>query len=408
MKEVKILYFSDYEWGNMGRRKVRLAYEFARRPEVASLLFIEPAVQTSLVDVVKGRFFTSHLGQHRSTHLKALLGRPRQVQENVWIYTGSQKTVPLTRLPTLRRLAALRRFNQSLYSGGIRRLLNRLPGDDLVLWLNHPLHAWTLDIFPQSVIACYDWTDDWTEFEVLPVADRKELVALNDKIIRSADLVFAVSANLYRRAEAMNSSTFLAPNATGCELIKNAANVNQSIAPELSGIPRPRIGYIGAIGDRVDFSLLRLIAETRPEWSIVLIGPVWKHKHEVVEDLADLPNIHLLGTQPYQALPSFLRGLDVCTIPHTCDALTASMDPIKLYDYLATGRPIVSTPVAGVERFSDVVYIADDPRGFVAEVEDALREDGSSADRRIAYARDNTWSNRADQIWETLGKFLSR
>jgi glycosyltransferase involved in cell wall biosynthesis len=402
----KILYLSGYKWGNMGRRKVRLAYEFARQPEVASLLYVEPPVQTSLLDVARGRFLPSHLGQDRCAHLKALLGQPYQVEGKVWVYTGSQKTIPLTRLRALRRLEVLQWLNQALYIGGIRRLLKRLPGDELVLWLTYPLQAWALDAFPQRVLACYDWTDDWAAFDILPLEDPAEIVALNDRILQQVDLVFAVSAELERRATAVNPHTHRAPNATDPEKLGGAA-ADGPVAAELAELPRPIIGYVGQIADKMDYELIGQVARARPDWNLVFVGPVWSSKRERTAALEALGNVHFLGARPFDTLVTYLRGFDVCTLPHAITPLTRSMDPIKLYDYLATGKPVVSTPVAGVERFADVVRVADGPEAFLVALEAALSEDGALTAQRLAYAQANTWPTRAKEIWEIVQSVLA-
>ena len=403
---IKLLYFSGYKWGNMGMRKVRLAYEFARHSEVASLLYVEPAVQTSLLDVVKGRFSPSHLGQNGCAHLKALLGRPRRVEEKVWVYTGSQKTVPLTRLQALRRLRALRRLNQALYVGGIRRLLRRLPGNALVLWLTHPMQAFALDAFSQQVLCCYDWTDDWTQFDLLPIEDAQELVAMNNRVIQEAGVVFAVSDELYHRARAVNPDTYLAPNATDLAVVRQAREEG-ALAPELRALPRPIIGYIGKIADKMDYELIATLAKARPEWSFVFVGNVWSNHQKQVAALEAFSNVHFLGRRAHCELPAYLRGFDVCVLPHVCNALTRSMDPTKLYDYLASGKPIVSTAVAGVERFADVVYVGHTPEVFLTSMEVALWEDPDVQERRFCYAQENTWQQRGAEVWSTIREHLA-
>ena len=397
----KFLSFSAYEWGNLGRRKVRLAYEFARRPKVASLLYVEPPVHSSLLDLARGRFFPSHLGQSRRAHLRALLGRPRRVEGKVWVYSGSRKSLPLTRLRGLRQMAGLESINRNLYTQRIRRLLNSLPGDELVLWLTHPLQAWALDAFPQRVLACYDWTDDWAAFEALPVDDPQVLVALNERILREADLVFAVSEELTRRATILNAHTRRAPNATDPQFLESAS-AEGPVARKLEGLPRPVIGYIGQIADNVDFDLIRILSEARPDWSFVFVGPVWHTKQAHVDNLSAHRNVRFLGRRPHAELPAFLRGFDVCILPHRVSPLTHSMDPTKLYDYLASGKPIVSTPVAGVDRFPDVVYVGASPGEFNACLDEALHEGGHLKARRLSYARENTWPRRAAEIWDLL------
>jgi len=403
--QVKLLFFSVNEWGNLGRRKPRLAHEFALQNDVASVLYVEPPVRTSLLDLLRGRFEPGHL-KSRGDHWRAIRGCPRQIESRVQAYTGSVKTLPLTRFQALRRLKALHRVNHALYVGLIRRQLSALPGDRLVVWLTHPLQVHALDDFPRRALLCYDWTDDWAEFDWLPVTDRQELIEANDRIVRQADVVFAVSEELHRRASAMNPRSYRAPNATDITVLGGDAGA--PTAPELANLPRPIIGYIGQIGDKIDYAMLEQIIAARPHWSFVLVGNVWVTKQAIVDSIAAAhPNLHLMGRRAYEELPGFVQGFDVCILPHLRTPLTRSMDPIKLYDYLASGKPIVSTRVAGTERFLDVLYLGDTPEEFLAALEQALAEDGALTARRLAYARRNTWPQRAAEMWHIVRQRLS-
>jgi glycosyltransferase involved in cell wall biosynthesis len=402
---IKVLYFSDYEWDDRWRRKQRLAYEIAQKPEIASLLYVIPPVSNSVLDVARARFQSGHLGRDHRSRWRALRGKVDRVADKVWTYTGSSKTLPLTRVGLIRRANFLQRINHSLYVGLLRRQWQSLPGREGILWLCHPLQAFALDAFPDRLLVCYDWTDDWTQFEVLPVANRQELVELNDRILRTADIVFAVSDELHHRAKAVNDNSYLAPNATDVTVIGELAE--EDVALELISMPRPIIGYIGQIGDKIDYELLTDLAKARPNWSFVLVGNVWVTKQGVVERLAARPNVHFMGQRAYRDLAGFLRGFDVCMLPHLCNDLTRSMDPIKLYDYLASGKPIVSTPVAGTKRFLDVLSVADNRADFLKCIEEALNEDGQLTRRRVAYARQNTWPQRAGEIWQVISCHLS-
>jgi glycosyltransferase involved in cell wall biosynthesis len=194
-----------------------------------------------------------------------------------------------------------------------------------------------------------------------------------------------------------------APNATDFESLSKAAETSLPESPELRGIPAPRLGYIGQIGENIDYGMVRAVAAAHPEWSLVFVGPVWATRQAEVDALAALPNVRFLGGRPHAQLSAFLRGFDVCVMPHLCNALTLSMDPTKLYDYLASGRPIVSTRVAGTERFAEVVRFGDTPEDFVREVESALCENGSQAPARLALARQNSWPVRAREMWAVIG-----
>ncbi len=404
MPTYKILFFSAHEWSNLWRRKQRLAHELSKRPEVASVLYVSPPVNTSILDAVRGRFEESHLGQDKQAHRRALSGQPQHMLDDVWSYTGSTKTVPLSKSETVRRFEPLLAMNDGLYYNRLRAALNKLPGDDLLIYTCHPTQSFALDAFSERAALCYDWTDDWASFE-LQSLPKDEIVARNGRLIREADLVTAVSLSLYERAKAMNPRTVWMPNATS---LLNLNGNSQTPDAEVAKISRPRLGYMGQIGDRVDFDLLQTIAKCHPTWSIVMMGPVWSNRVNEAEILGQLPNVHFVGPRPYEALPGILGQLDICLIPHTVDALTASMDPIKLYDYLATGKPIITTSVAGVDRFADAIYIAGPQRSFEESIAAALAEtDDRLTDRRLAYARQNTWSARAGQIWEKIQQCVS-
>lgn len=404
---IKLLYLSVNEWGNMGRRKPRLVHEFAQQPWMASALFVEPPVRTSVLDLVRGRFLPSHLGQDRPAHLRSIFGGSRQVEENLWVHTGSTKTVPLSRFEMVRKLEALYRINQGLYVGLLRQRLRPLPGDYLVVWLTHPLQAWALDAFRERALCCYDWTDDWTAFDLLPVEDGRELQALNDRVLREADLVLTVSEYLYHQAQELNPHVYRVPNASDPSVMGQAAAPGE-VAPDLVDLSRPIVGYVGQIADKLDFELVEGLARARPGWSFVFIGDVWETRRAQAQALGARANVHFLGRRDYHQLPAYLRAFDVCAMPHRCTPLTRSMDPIKLYDYLATGKPIVSTPIAGVERFRDVVYVGDTPEAFVMGVEEALQEPPELPEKRLQYAQQNTWSRRGSEIWSLILKHVER
>lgn len=400
-KSVKILYFSGCEWDDRWRRKQRLAYELAQQPEVTSVLYVNPPVATSLLDWARGSFLPSHLGMDRHAHWDALWGRPHPKGTEVQVLTGTEKFLPLTENSAVRDLGVLQRLNHLYYVNQIRRVVRRMTGDRLLLWLCHPLQVFALDAFSEPALACYDWTDDWVEFDWLPVEDANQLVEQNDRILDEANLVLAVSQELYRRAKAVNPNTYRAPNATDVSVL-GQEEAEGAFPPDLAGLRPPIVGYIGQIGDKIDYALIQALAEARPTWSLVFVGNVWSTHRQEVDALARLPNVSFVGQRAYHELAGYLAGFDVCIIPHLCNALTRSMDPIKLYDYLASGKPIVSTPVAGVERFPDVVYVGSTPEEFIAGVDEALQEDERLKARRRAYAQENTWPRRAAEIWETL------
>ncbi|HEX5418139.1 MAG TPA: glycosyltransferase [Chloroflexota bacterium] len=396
MPAVKIICFATEDWNTSGKRVQHVMQELARWSDIRSILYVNPPISFSLKDAMQRRFRPGWSELPRELYGKALLGLARPIDDTIVTYTGSDMLLPLSRWGAVRQSGILQRLNERIYLSRIRAHARGRPGEITIVWASHALHASLARRISRRDLLIYDWMDDWEQFELLPTETAAELRVMNDWLVRQADLVFAVSENLYRRAHCLNANALLVPNGTHDQHFRTSARASQ---PDLERIRPPRLGYTGRIGDRVDFDLLEQVARTKPEWSIVLVGPIWENAREQCRRLQALPNLHFLGPRPYQDLPGIISELDVCLIPHTIDPLTASMDPIKLYDYLATGKPVVTTRVAGVERFLDAIYVADSSQQFVSRVTTALLEnDGSAIERRRAYARQNSWEARAAVI----------
>lgn len=219
MTRFKLLCFAAEPWGDIAKRNQCLMREVSRSEVVSSLLYVNPPVFSSISDVLKGRFVPGHLGQDKHLHWDALRGRlTNPVTERIQTYTGSQKVLPLTRSKMVRRWRVLNRINMSIYCRLIRRFLKRLPGEELVVWLSHPFHAFALEAFPSRALLVYDWMDDWEQFEILPVENPEALRNPNHRILEQADAVFAVSRALLNKARETNANAFLVPNATEYEL----------------------------------------------------------------------------------------------------------------------------------------------------------------------------------------------
>jgi glycosyltransferase involved in cell wall biosynthesis len=182
------------------------------------------------------------------------------------------------------------------------------------------------------------------------------------------------------------------------------------VAAEIASLPHPILGYYGVIDERLDLDLLHALAAGYPHWSIVIVGPVAKIEPAT---LPCLPNIHYPGRQPYERLPNFLKGFDVCLMPFATNEATRSISPTKTLEYMAAHKPIVSTPVPDViANWSDVVHIAADADQFAAAVNSALNE--SEAQRLKRHAREenhlahSTWDYIAQQMQTQIEAILSQ
>lgn len=258
-------------------------------------------------------------------------------------------------------------------------------------------------MFGKSLL-CYDLTDDWSEFPGLNEWGKKHTRKAEDKVIKEVDKVFAVSEKLLGKARELNPNTFYLPNATSFENF-NRVTKQIPISPEILTYPQPRIGYVGKITPwRIDFDLIRYISEARPDWSILMIGPVHPDARVLADELSKQGNVFFTGPKNYYSLPEYIKGFNVCILPHKIDSLTESMDPIKLYDYLATGKPIVASGIKEAFKFSNVIKIAHSKEQFLSFL-DQIVDDTAPNDKsrqQIDIAKENSWENRTNQLIKIL------
>ena len=167
----------------------------------------------------------------------------------------------------------------------------------------------------------------------------------------------------------------------------------------------PVVGYFGSLHEWIDLELIEWLAKSRPQWSFLLVG----HAAADVAALRALGNVHLVGPKPYQTLPEWAKAFDVAIIPYKLNRQVANANPLKLREYLATGKPIVSVRNPEIAKFADWVRIADDRQGFLAALEDVLRNDRpDGAAARMAAVADATWDRRVDETVAIVADALQR
>jgi GT2 family glycosyltransferase/glycosyltransferase involved in cell wall biosynthesis len=233
----------------------------------------------------------------------------------------------------------------------------------------------------------YDCMDEWSSFPGMKAA----MVETEAQLVAEADLVTVSGDRLVEKWRGLNPRV---------ELIRNASDFAFfSATPAerfLGEVKRPIAGYFGAIASWFDVELMARVASQRPEVSFVLIGGVFDVD---VRPLGALPNVHLLGQQPYARMPAYLRDFDVCLIPFVVSEVTAATDPVKFYEYISLGKPVVSTSMPELEQFRGLYHAAADADDFARGLDAALAEtDEGLRARRIEVARENAWPARAARM----------
>ncbi len=298
-------------------------------------------------------------------------------------------------------------MDRASHAATLSRLVRDIAGTTLrgefVLWYYTPMALpFTHDVHAAAVV--YDCMDELSAFAGAP----RELTDLEARLFRKADIVFTGGQSLYEAKRAQHANVHAFPSSVDVAHFAKARSIGVDPADQAS-IPHPRIGFFGVIDERMDYDLLRGVSAARPDWHIVLVGPAAK------VDPASLPraaNIHYLGSKPYAELPSYIGGWDAALLPFARNDATRFISPTKTPEYLAAGRPVVSTSIRDVVRpygQQGLARIADSTPEFVAAVEAALADDPverqRAADAFLTHMSwDGTWTRMRQLIDDTLDK----
>lgn len=235
----------------------------------------------------------------------------------------------------------------------------------------------------------YDCMDDWPNLWPYP-KEITEVIKSENHLITASDLIFVVSEKLKERMMKYDKNSILIPNGVDYEHFSKVKPVPE----EMKEIPHPIVGYIGAIFEWVDVDLISEIAKKKPYWSFLLIGPI-----DQTLVFPKLSNIYLLGPKPYRSTPAYLYHFDVCIIPFKINIVTSSADPIKMYEYMAAGKMIISSDLPEVRKIPNAM-IADGADDFIHKIEEALKvsEKREIMEMNKRYAAKNTWDRRVNKI----------
>lgn len=286
------------------------------------------------------------------------------------------------------------RIDSGLHAKNITRVLNELGFSDFILWIASPRMV-DMAAKIHSTIKVFDAIDNLLAHPQMSRSYgriKKSYRWVDD----NADLI-CIAAEGQRKMFTNSSKLFLLPNCVDSVFL----DAKKSEMPfDVKDVAKPTAGYVGVLQERMDVQLIEETAKRLPDVNFVFVGPIKSKPY--FEILMKYRNIHFLGIKRYSEIPDYIRYFDVCIIPHKVNEFTNSMDPLKIYEYLACGKPIVSTPVAGTERFKEHIYLAKTPAEFADALKRAFSTDSEkmSADR-ISLALKHSWDNAISNMIET-------
>ncbi|MEZ0265135.1 MAG: glycosyltransferase [Phycisphaerae bacterium] len=382
-----LIFVSMENWDAHWRRNQFLCAELTRRDPSLRVLFVGLP-----------RNFSYSLSRGRLRDFDQIATYPAPGFDRVTV-THAPKWLPDS-------LGPARRINEWLMRRHVRRIARRVGLLRPVLWLN-PHHAVHMAGRMGESACVYDITDDWT---TLTQSRRlAELTRRQDaELCRRADATIVCSARLREMKAPLARHLYLIPNGVDAAHYARVLDPVTAPPPAVAALPKPVFGYTGTIHpDRVDVGLVAELARAYPNGSVVMVGPNFLSAADN-ERLRSFRNVHLPGAAPYADIPATMATFDVCITPHRMTPFTESLNPIKLWEYLAAGLPIVSTDVAGFRDFPDLVRLARTPAEFVAAAGAALAEGRAKVDARRAAVATHSWAGRVDEVEAVIGSCLAR
>lgn len=316
---------------------------------------------------------------------------PRKPIKNVYVL--SPLPLPFQRFDFLRKL------NTVWLRAYIRLFQTALSFEEPILWLFLPTGNFLIGNV-QETLRIYHCVDDYA---ANPGVDSEYVRQLEGEVVTQVDLVLTTAISLYERFKTMHSNVAYLPNVANYGMFSLAQDEETKIPTQVTALPRPILGYWGNLADyKIDWKLLESVAQTRSDWTFCLIGPEGLGDPGTdLEKIKVLPNIFFAGAVPYEQLPTYAKGFDVCILPSNTQL--AGSFPMKFYEYLATGKPVIATSQPAIvkeyEGNTAPCLFADTSEEFIKAVEEVLDNPAYNIEYRLSEARTHSWEKRMQDIY---------
>jgi glycosyltransferase involved in cell wall biosynthesis len=318
----------------------------------------------------------------------------RQAEDGIKVRT-------LLQLP-FHRFALVRGLNRLLVLATLRWMMWREGVRRPIAWFMVPHLAAVVGRLNEelSVYYCID------DYATLPDVNKEVVRAMDEELARKADLVFVSAESLLERKLAVNRHTHFSPHGVDVELFGRAQDERTQVPADTAHLPGPVVGFFGLIEEWVDLELIDYLAERRPQWTFLLIGRV------AVPDakLPRRPNVHFVGKRPYESLPAYGKQFDAAVIPFKLTEVILHANPLKLREYLAMGKPVVTVSTPEIDKYADVVEVAHSKEEYLAKLDAVLSRPPSAAEtrRRLDRVAAESWDARIREVFEVVERHLGR
>lgn len=324
--------------------------------------------------------------------------RIRYVNDNLIVYR------PLVNLPFRYYSKIINLLNQWLLLLQLKWLSKQLKFSKIILWIFEPTSYFLVGRLKESISVYY--CIDFFKNEKSSYLRKRCIENMEKRLCKKCNIIFTSTDELLLDKVNLNKEIHLIPSAVNESFFDiDKDSLSLSVPEVIKNIPRPRIGFVGTLDDRIDYELTNFIARNHNDWAIVLVGLADNRK--VTKYLKEKRNIHMLGWRDNNLLPVYINSFDICIIPYKINEFTKGIFPIKLFEYLALGKPVVSTRLPALERYKDVIAIADTKEDFIRDIALSLEEKGNElVNKRLKLAQENTWYRRLEIISKLIEECL--
>lgn len=383
IKDKDIICISTSDWETPYGSRQQIMSILAKNNRI---LYVEP--QLSVLHILKNPI----------RGLKRIIRWLRGISKKegfLYIYT------PMPVLPFTNYSILINRINQKILAISLRRITKRVGFPHPILWIYTVNSILLLGQMNES-LSIYYCIDDFRS-EIAIEKRRAVLSFLEDNLLKKADIIFTCAKLIAQKMRDWRADIHFIRNGVDFDSFSREFPLSM-LPPEMRNIPSPRIGFVGTLDARINIGLLSYLASHKPNWQIILIGyNLMSSDNRTI--LKKFPNIHYLGFKKHNLLPGYIYMMDVCIIPYYTEGFNRSVFPLKILEYFAVGKPVVSTNLSELAEFQEVVKLSQGHKDFMDNIDSYLKDNGNLLKRR-EIAAGLSWVSRVEIISKIISEKL--
>ncbi|MHA1753372.1 MAG: glycosyltransferase [Candidatus Helarchaeota archaeon] len=352
MNKNSIIILSTSPWNGLWTRKQRFAKFFSKNHKV---IYVEPITS----------FFSPF--KKDSFYKFQLFSKIKKTDNNLFVLT------PHLGLP-FRRFITIKKINIFLLKRTIKKCLKKMNINSFIMITYNPYSDNIISEL-RPILSIFDCVDDHSEYPYPALKKKRNkdyLITKENNLCNIVDIVITTSKELYKKKKIINQNTYFIPNGVDFHVFQKYFFEKNEIPEDLKNVKKPIIGFVGGLAQWIDFELIKYIAKESPDWSVVLVGPIIGNLN-IINIKNEYKNIYFLGKKEKEDIPKYVSNFDVCINPFKINKLSKHVNPLKVYEYLAAMKPVVSVKMPELESLSDIIHFADSKFDFVEKISTTLQ-----------------------------------